>query len=225
MYPQNRVSGVLRGFLPLSLGMSRCPPCPRFTGRPPLPEHSALTSLEPPLWRPRGPSWRHQQCLPKPPCCCLGSRAPRRGSSGEGTEGVLKLCPQAATSCYPPHILASRPPTFPGLVFSLPWVFNAGLWNGGGGNKSYEIVSLLPPTTPSISYPSYWPPSLQRVPSLSPATRRFTVQSKELGAFCCLSPTSKRSESLSPLESTVQISCCLNRETEAQRDVAYAGSH
>lgn len=23
------------------------------------------------------------------------------------------------------------PPTFPGLVFSLPWIFNAGLWHGG----------------------------------------------------------------------------------------------
>lgn len=50
-------------------------------------QHSALTSLGPLLWRPRGPSWRHQQCLPKPPCCCLGSRALRRGPPGQNAEG------------------------------------------------------------------------------------------------------------------------------------------
>lgn len=95
------------------------------------------------------------------------------------------------------------------------------------GSGMEVVVSLmgLPPTTPSISHPFFWPLPLQRMPYLFPATRGLIMQSKELGPFCFLSPASKRWESLSPLESTVQIPCCLDRETEAQREVAYSGSH
>lgn len=112
MYPQNRVSGELKGFLPLGLGTSCCPHCPRFTGRPPLPQHSALTSHESPLWRPRGPSWRHRQCLPKPPCCCLGSRVLRRGSSGEGTEGSSSSVPRVPPPATPHTYLSPAPLPF-----------------------------------------------------------------------------------------------------------------
>lgn len=73
-----------------SLGTSHCPHIPQVHKQDPA-RNSGLTSLVPPVWKPRGPSRKHQQCLPKPPCCCLGSQAPRRASSGRHRGGPQAL--------------------------------------------------------------------------------------------------------------------------------------
>lgn len=110
-----------------SLGTSHCPHIPQVHKQDPA-RNSGLTSLVPPVWKPRGPSRKHQQCLPKPPCCCLGSQAPRRASSGRHRGGPQALSTDPPPPAAPP--ICPPLPTFPGLVFSLPWVFNAELWNG-----------------------------------------------------------------------------------------------
>lgn len=46
----------------------------------------------------------------------------QRGPQGPSPEPP----PPALPPICPP---TPEPPTFPGLVFSLPWVFSAGLWN------------------------------------------------------------------------------------------------
>lgn len=137
---------------------------------PPLPGHP-LTSLAPPLRRPQGPSLRHLRCPPRPPCFCPGSRALRRESPGktqrESSGPVPGHCPLPASIC-------PQSPTFPGLVFSLPWVFSAGLWNREGVQN--PPGSPLPLHCSSENPRSCsWPPppghSPQRLPPSLPAPR------------------------------------------------------
>lgn len=55
------------------------------------------------------------------------------GSEKRVTWEKHSKCPQACHQALPPASLhLPHVPTFPGLVFSLPWVFSAGLWNREG---------------------------------------------------------------------------------------------
>lgn len=139
-----------------SLGTSHCPHIPQVHTQDPA-RNSGLTSLVPPVWKPRGPSRKHQQCLPKPPCCCLGSQAPRRASSGEGTEGVLRPCPQI------PHLLLPHPFAPHSLPFQA-WCSvcpGSSMLSSGmeSGDRSYGVASLLSPPTCHSRNPtsSLWP--------------------------------------------------------------------
>lgn len=69
---------------------------------------------------------------------------------------VLRLCFELPPPAAPPSHLPSIP-TFPGLVFSLPWVFDARLWNGGSDQKPHRLPAycLPPPAILGIPHPPY----------------------------------------------------------------------
>lgn len=138
----------------------------------------------------------------------------KRREESSGSVLSSRLLPPLPHTCPPPL-------TFPGLVFSLPWVFNAGLWNGGGDKKSNRLPAycLPPPAIPGIPHPPYQPPPPPRAPHLSqPALSRSWALSLPFSSFQEIAVTKVFGIDRANL-------LCLDRETEAQRDVACTGSH
>lgn len=208
--------GSYGGLLP-SVGTSHCPHIPEVH----MPEpagSSTLTSLGPPVRRPHGPSRKHHQYLPRPPCGCLGSQALRKGQSARRPRGVLRARPQN------PHLLFFHP-FAPQPQRPLPFQASCSACPGssvlGSGMESRDtslwgclfIASLNLPLQESHILPAGLQPTKSwptENATLAPSPQGFITLSPEL-------PPSPASEILSsPSESSVQTACCSDRETASQ---------
>lgn len=120
-----------------------------------------------------------------------------------------------------PHLLLPHPPGPPAPYLSRPGVRLAlGLqcwaleWRAVMCLTRLPPHCLPPPAIPGTPHPPPWTPPLKSWPTeaatLVPNPQGLITQ--ELGTYHSPSPASKITEPPSPLESTVQIPCCLDRE-------------